>query len=375
MPRRRWARWLAPPLVIGAIALALSQLHAGAEAGGRKTAPPIGACAASPVVRDAAGKPRRDVGPGSWWTLGDRLDSHGSMTGRHLAVGHGGTTTFALDLPVESLASGPTGGVVVLAADDGQRSTLDLVSAEGSCSFEIGRSQDVIRGAILDPSNGSVLAHLVGRATRADLGTWRFGVPGSLGDPVFVAPAIGAALDGPAWVTDLRLDSTARFLAIQSCTDAGCLTRVFDLQTPAAPVVLGSAHPDQSGTGQGSMLGFANGSLLTWAACAGYPCQVLAWNLQTGVASTIFERADGAAVTRDGRFLVVSTDVTKGMTARVDLVRGGAVLLRGVQPGELPLAGGVTATSGVQLAADEVAIGARGATPHAFRPAAAEVIP
>ncbi|HYK94470.1 MAG TPA: hypothetical protein VE011_01190 [Candidatus Dormibacteraeota bacterium] len=372
----RWARWLGPPIVIGAVALVLSQLHAGADAGGRTTPPPVGACAASPLPTDAAGRPRPDVGPGSWWTLGERLDAHGAMAGRHLAVGRGGATTFAMDLPIESIASGPVGGVVILATDGEQRSEIRLVSVAGACSWLVDTTGDVVRGAILDPLDGSVLAHLVSRATRADLGTWRFGGQGAaaIDAPQLVAPALDAGLlEGPAWVTDLRLDSTSRLLAVQSCTDSGCLTRIFDLQARATtPAILRGAAADVA---QGAMLGFANGKLLTWAACPGYPCAIQAWDLATGTSSIILDRADGAAVTRDGRFLVASSDSRAGRTLRLDLISGKTVLAKGVRAGERLLASGVAATSGVQLGVDEVAIGAPGATPHSFRPVAAEVIP
>jgi hypothetical protein len=123
------------------------------------------------------------------------------------------------------------------------------------------------------------------------------------------------------------------------------------------------------------MLGFANGKLLTWAACQGYPCAVQAWDLATAAGSVVIERADGAALTRDGRFLVASTDGRAGRTLRLDLISGKAALVRGVRAGEQLLSSGVAATSGVQLNADEVAIGAPGAAPHSFRLIAAEVIP
>jgi hypothetical protein len=373
---RRWARWLGPPIVLGAVALAMSQFHAGAEAGGRTTPPPAGACAASPIVMDAAGRPQRDVGPGSWWTLAERLDGHGVMAGRRLTVGRGGAATFALDVPVETVASGPVGGVVVVATDDDQRSTIRLVSGEGKCSWTVGENPDVVRGAVLDPLDGSVLAHLVSRATRADLGTWRFASsgPASVADPVLVAPALDAGqLDGPAWVTDLRLDSTGRLLAVQSCTDTGCLTRIVDLQAAAMqPVMLRGARTSEA---QGPMLGFANGKLLTWAACPGYPCAIQAWDVATGTSSVVLDRADGAAITRDGRFLVASTNSATGRALRLDLIGGARALIRGLRAGELLLSPGVTAASGVQLAPDEVGVGAPGGAPRSFRPAAAEVIP
>jgi hypothetical protein len=373
-----WTRWLGPPIAIGVVALTLSQLHPGAEAGGRTTPASPGACAASPIVTDAAGKPRHGAGLGSWWKLGEHLDGNGELAGRQLAVGRGGATTMLLDLPVESVASGPIDGSVVVATDDGRRSELRLVSVTSSCSWLVDSTEDVVRGAILDPSDGSVIAHLVSRATRSDLGTWRFGAPGALTKPARIATALDAnALDGPAWITDLRLDPSGGVLAVQSCTDTGCLTRVFDLTHAAEkPVVVAGGRAGQHGpAAQGPMLGLTGGRLVTWAACSGFPCRVVAWNLATGTSSTLIDSASAAAMTADGRFLLATTDAASGRTLRLEIGTGALALVKGIGAGEQLLPGGVAATSGLEVADDEVAIAASGANPRPFRPAAAEVIP
>jgi hypothetical protein len=367
MSRGRWALWLGPPIAVLAIGLVLSRFQPGAEAGGRSTAPPTGDCAVSPVATDAAGTVQTDVGSGAWWRLAEKLDEAGSMAGRELAVGRGGATGLALDLAVESTASGPVGGVVVVASDDGRRSTVRLVSAVAGCSWLVHQSQDVVRGAILDPSDGTVLGHLVERATRADLGTWRFGAPGALTKPVLVAPPLDAG-DKTIWVTDLRLDQVGGSLAVQSCGEASCLTRIFDLQVPGAAIATLEGE-------QGALIGLAGGRLVTWSACPNLPCSILTWDIATGARRQVIDAAQAAAVTADGRWLVATLDASAGRTLRYELGTGAHWLVRGVAAGELVLRAGAGATSGLQLKADEVGTTLPGAIPHPFRPAAAEVIP
>lgn len=369
MSGRRWSMWLGPPIALLAVALVLGRFEAGAEAGGRTTPPPVGTCAASPISADAVGRPRRDVGPQSWWKLSERLDGNGVMAGRQLAVGRGGSTSLMLDLAIETAASGPIGGVVVVATDDGRRSEIRLVSSLQACSWLVDRSEDVVRGAILDHGDGSVLAHLVDRETRADLGTWRFGARGALTEAAMVAPPLPlGSVDGPVWITDLRLDQAGRLLAVQSCTDTGCLTRLFDLRAPGR-------DPTTLSGGQGSLLGFAGGRVLTWSTCVGFPCGIQSWDIATAKATVVLDRADAAAVTADGRFVIASTDARAGHTLRIELATGARALIKGVTADELLLPVGVAATSGLQVGADEIAVAAPGANPRSFRPAAAEVIP
>jgi len=368
MSRRRWSLWLGPPIVVVAVGLILGRFQPGAEAGGRSTAPPAGACAASPVSTDAAGKVKKDAAAGSWWRIADKLDETGSMVGRQLAVGRDGATALTLDLAVESAASGPVGGVTVVASDDGRHSTVRLVSAVASCSWLVHESADVVRGAILDPNDGSVLAHLVERATRTDLGTWRFGAPGALTQPAQVAPALGGGPIGTIWATELRLDEAARSLAVQSCGERSCLTRIFDLRVSG--VLLQKLEGEQ-----GALVGFTGSRLVTWSACPNLPCPVESWDIATGARQVLVDAAQAAAVSADGRWLVATLDAQAGRTLRYDIATGAHRLVRGVAAGDLVLGTGAGSTSGLQLKADEVGITSTGAIPHSFRPAAAEVIP
>lgn len=371
MARRRWSIWLGLPVALVAIGLILSRFQAGAEAGGRKTAPPAGACAASPIATTGAGKPDREVGAGSWWRIADRQDEDGALAGRQLTVGRGGAATRTLDLRIESAASGPVGGVIVVTNDDGRRSEVMLAAAADGCAWLVDESQDVVRGAILDPADGSVLAHLVDRETRADLGTWRFGsggLPSDLAEPELVAPPPAIDALGPIWATDLRLDPAGTTLAVQSCGEERCQTRLFDLRAPdRAPVVVAGE--------QGRLIGFAGPRLVTWAACPLIPCAVVAWDPAPGEHRTILDRAEAAAVTPDGRYLVATFNSQRGRTMRIELATGVRAILGGLAADEAPLSSDLAATSGLQVALDEVAIGSPGANPRPFRPSAAEVVP
>ena len=367
MSRRRWTIWLGPPIALVAIALALSRFQPGAEAGGG-SARPVGACSSSPLEKDGHGKPNLGAGQGTWWALSGRLDANGALAGRQLALGRGGATNLTLELAPDTLASGPVGGIVALTTDDGRQAQVRLLSVEKGCSFVAAETAEVARGAILDQADGSVIAHLVDRETRADLGTWRYAADGS-SDPELVAPALEPdPARGPTWTTDLRLDDSGFLLAVQSCTDDGCLTRVFDLRKGLVPVA--SLEGDQ-----GSLIGITSDSLITWAKCFGFPCAVEQWSLLSGDAIAIVARAESAAVSANGRFLVAVTDSSRNGFIRLDLESGDVKGIRGVNRNERFVGGGVLALQGVQVRADEVGLAADGTIPRPFSPAGAEVLP
>lgn len=367
MTKRRWTIWLGPPLALLAIAAVLSQFQAGAEAGGRPTVAPPGACAAIPLERGLGGKPNREAGQGTWWTLSERLDGNGALAGRRLALGRGGATSLAVDLPFDTLASGPVAGVVVITTDDGRRSQVRIVSEARACSFLVRETTELARGAILDPNDGSVLVHLVDREARADLGTWRYAGDGT-GEPELVAPPLEPdARRGPNWTTDLRLDAGGTLLAVQSCTDEGCLTRLFDLTGGSAPI----ARVDGM---QGPLIGLADGRLITWALCFGFPCSVVSWDVATGARTTIVQQAESAALTADGRFVVAVGNSSRGSYIGVELATGRSAPLRGVNATERLAAGGVVGAAGLQVRPGEVPLVAPGAIPRPFSPAA-EVVP
>jgi hypothetical protein len=365
MSGRRWKLWLGPPIAVMAIALALSRWQAGAEAGGRVTPRPAGVCAgATPVAAGA------EASNGTWWKLSDRLDGAGTLVGRTLFAGSGKTTKLALELDAESMASGPVGGLVVVSSDDGRFSEIRIVAAAEGCSWLIHRGEAVVRSALLDRATGSILAHLLQRETRADLGTWRIsGMDPDAAPGLVLGPLQGQADLGPIWATELRLDATGRTLAVQSCSDLGCVTRVVALAgTGKAPVLM-------AGADQGSIVGFAGRRLVTWALCAGLPCALQAWDPGTGGHDTLVVRAEGAGLTADGRYLLAVVDTSTGRALRVDLAGSVAKRVGGILAGDVPLRSGVGASAGIEVRSDELALGSLTTDAHPFNPGRAAVIP
>jgi hypothetical protein len=368
MSGRRWKLWLGPPVALLAIAVVFSRFQAGAEAGGRTTPRPAGVCASAAPPKGAL-----QLARGTWWRLEDRLDGNGALVGRTLFAGMAAATRVTLELGSESMASGPVGGLVVVATDDGRFSEVRLVSAAEGCSWLVHRGEDVVRSAILDPSNGSVFAHLVTRETRSDLGTWRMsGMAPDAKRERIVAPLAQQPDLGPVWATELRLDAGAANLAVQSCSDQGCLIRVASLGAVGVPVVV-------RGPEQGAIVGFAGTRLVTWTRCAGLPCSVLAWNPATNGHELLIDTVAAAALTANGRYLVAVTDPASGRAFRVDVGGAGgarvAQRVEGVAAGDLPLAAGIGAYAGLEVGPDEVAIAAPGAGARPFNAASAPVAP
>jgi hypothetical protein len=255
--------------------------------------------------------------------------------------------------------------VVVVTADDGRSSALQLVWVAATCRTTIYTTDAVIRRAILDPADGSVLFHVVSRLDRADLGVWRLASGQALATRV-VEPLPAAFGAGPVWGTDLRLDPAATLLAVQSCLDRGCLTRVVDLGNPALPAIV------VRGQRQGPLLGFAGDRLVTWAACDGFPCAVLAWDLASATATDLVASASAAAMTGDGRLLVaIGGDGSSDGAVVVDLATGGSRTLHGLTSGDRPIAAAGLTAMGLEVQPDQVVVSPRAGDPHAIQPTAA----
>jgi hypothetical protein len=366
MSRRRWSIWLGPPIAVAIVAVALIRLQAGAEAGGKATPVAAGSCSESPLAQDADGKVSRGGADGAWWRLAERLDANGFMVGRALVLGQRGAVRLTLELKNETLASGPVGGLVALTTDDGSASEIRLVSIAKACSWTVHRTSDLLRGAFLDPADGSVIAHVLNRSTREDLGTWRYSTTAAT--PALVLAALPQAALGRVFSTDYRLDAEGRRLAVQSCSDTACVTRIVDLVDASKPLITIDGA-------QGQVVGFAGGRLVTWAQCVGLPCGIVAWDVAARTSTEIVDRAESAAVTDDGEFLLAVKDSIRNRTIRVAADRGGEVAVRGVARDEQVLAGGVTGFAGYEGGPDEVGLAIPNGTPRAFRPSAAEVFP
>jgi hypothetical protein len=318
---------------------------AAASQGGDRAA--IGTCAARPPTG-----PGVAARSGTFFRLEPRLDAAGALIGQRLTVGRSGVGSGTADLGPGSAATGPTQGIVTMVDDDGATSHVDLVAAAGHCAITVYTSTDVVRRAILDPADGSVLLHLVARADRSDLGVWQVG-PGETSARRMVEPLPAVLGLGRVWATDLRLDATGQHLAVQSCLDLQCLTRIVDLgSSTSTPRVI-------RGSEQGPMIGFSGGLLVTWAACDGFPCPVLAWDPAGGTAArTLIGDASAAALTGDARLLVVTESNEDGeRTLALDPASLASATLHGLHDGERPLGSAAAQSQGVEIDASGVAVG------------------
>jgi hypothetical protein len=244
----------------------------------------------------------------------------------------------------------------VVASDDGSSSLVQLLSLRDGCLWVAARSEAIVRRAIA--TRDGIVAHLVERASRRDLGIWLYARDASPGtaptrilDPVADPLLLAAAIDR-VWTTDLRLATDGRRLAIQSCGERHCLTRIVDPAAQAAPVVVTDER-------QGGLIGLGPDGLLTWEACDGLPCAVLLappW----GGARTVAESVAAAALSAAGRLVVTIVDGEGERNVGIDLRTGDRATMPGGAPGLRPIAGGPSATSGLEVAPDEVAVGADG---------------
>ena len=362
MSRRRWIVLLGPPLLIAVAAVPVLSGRIPLRAGATPLLPPRLIAACLPAATSAPDGGPVAV-PGAWWQTEPSLDAAGSLGGWTLRVGAPGVRDAALALPAASTVTGPIAGRVVVAseADTGETgSVVRIVDAIQGCATEIDLEGRIARRAVADPTGDGVLAHLLEPGSRRDLGVWRIGADGRIAErvlePLPDALREAAGMDR-VWATDLRLDATGRQLAVQSCNPDACVTRIADLVTGDLAVL--------AAEGQGSIVGFSDQQLVTWAACHGLPCPVLAWSFIDGSNRTLALDATGAALTADGRQVVV---VRAGRgndreLAAID-VRSGAA--RSLGPGgadAVPLSGGAGAVAGLEIAGAGVAIGNAGRVP------------
>lgn len=355
MSRRLWL-WLGAGSVVLAAAGALVTFYGGQGTTAQASATP------DPVCRS---QPRVDLGEPSahtWWRLADRIDAGGSLVGRRLEVGIGGSTTLALVLDRESMASGPVGGVVTVASDDGASSAVLLVDVAAGCWWRAHTSQDVVRSAHIEVTGDRLLEHVIQRRDRADSGIWRIGF-GQVSNGVLVMePFVPRAAMGPVASTEVRLDPSGGMLAVQSCSDAACLTRIQPFDDPLAPpLTIEDPH-------QGEVIAFIGNALITWQWCLGLPCPIVAWNTETGAMTVLVENVVGAAVTGDGRTLVAVTDTETGRAFRVDLATGQSELIIGIHPNEVPISEQVSGSVGLEVGPSEIALASDTGALRAFAP-------
>jgi hypothetical protein len=223
---------------------------------------------------------------GTWYRLDPQLDAGGALAGQALSVGAAsGRGAATLGLARESFAAGPFDGTVLVGSDDGSASRLSLLDVPAGCGWDLGATADVVRRATLTPDRRAIVEMRVDRRTRADLGIWRRSLHG--GPAVRILAPIGAdARFGRTWSTEFVWQADGPGLAIQSCGEAACRTR---LLSPADGAVRLVADPTL-----GELVGWAGDRLIVRGACRGRPCPLVSVRTVDG-RPTLLDPAAGDA--------------------------------------------------------------------------------
>ena len=300
MLETRWLRWIGTGVV--AVVAVASVTSVAVGAGPRHWTP--ASCAGDAGVRAAAARTAEpaslgDLAREAWLRLDPRLDRAGALAGQRLAVGlDGERSSRIMDLPPESFAAGPFGRIVLVGSDDGVASRLRAIDVAGQCSWDIAQETAVVRRATIDPSGTTIYEMRVDRATRADLGIWTRPLDGTRAAERFLEPIGADERFGPTFSTEFAWAHSGTALAVQSCGEVACRTRVVD---PEQGTLRALAEPDL-----GALVGLDGGRVVTYAACPGLPCPIVSTDLSTGARSVLADQAANAVLvaTPDGPRIV-----------------------------------------------------------------------
>lgn len=329
----RWLRWIGPGVIalVGIVSIA----SVTASAAQRPWTPR--ACSDAGNERAAAARAAGpatlgDVAREAWFRLDPRLDRAGALVGQRLAVGLDGERgSRILDLPPESFAAGPFGRIVLVGSDDGSTSRLSAIDVAGQCAWDVGETSDVVRRATIDSTGTTIHEMRVDRGSRVDLGIWSRPLEGSLPATPFLDPLGADGAFGPTFSTELSWDLGGTRLVIQSCGEVACRTRVVEPDGQTVGLV---TEPDL-----GRLVGLADDSLVTYAACPGFPCRVVSTNLATGARSDLAGDAAIAVLvaTPDGARLVHEVFAGGGIALRSMALDGSSATDLGPLPVDLRL--------------------------------------
>lgn len=312
MVRSAWLRRAGPGIVaLGAVGM-LTSTTLGAR--DRPWVPPE--CFGDAPLHDIQARAARSsglvkAGEAPWFRLDPVLDATGTLVGQRMVVGRvDGVGERSLALAPESFAAGPFGAIVLAGTDDGSGSRLLAVDVVAGCATVLDTSNDVIRRATISPDGRSVFEFRVDRRSRTDLGIWRTHLDRDGTANPFI-PAIGAdGRFGQTWSTEFLWTVDGTELAIQSCGEAACRTRVVD---PATGALHQLDEPDL-----GPAVGLADGRLVSYLDCRGLPCPIVAVDLSSGARRTLAPDAGPAVViaTDDGARLVHERGAGPGAVLR-----------------------------------------------------------
>ena len=308
----RWLRWVGPGVIaLGALgSFATSTLGAGQ----RPWIPRP--CSGGALDRTAAaGLPGPvallDLGSQTWFRMDPMIDDAGTLQGQQVSLGLDGVRAVrTMELPPESFTSGPFGRTVLIGSDDGSVSRLQAVDPSAGCAWALAEEGMVIRRATIDPAGEVVYEARVDRVTRADLGVWSRPLDG-----VGPARSVLPPLDpddrfGRTFSTEFAWALDGRGLAVQSCGEVACRTRIIGFDGRPDREL---AEPDL-----GLLAGFDGDRMVTYAACRGLPCPIVATDLTTGVRQILSADAGLAVVvaTSDGPRLVHEAADAAGLRLR-----------------------------------------------------------
>ena len=156
-------------------------------------------------------------------------------------------------------------------------------TSTGGCSWVVGSERDVIRRATIDRSGTAIYEMRVDRATRADLGIWRRPVDGSAAPVRILDPIAPDARFGRTFSTEFAWDLAGDRLAVQSCGEFACRTRLLDPRGGTAQML---DEPDL-----GLLVGVDGDSIVTYADCHGLPCPIVSTDITTGERRTLADAA------------------------------------------------------------------------------------
>jgi hypothetical protein len=230
---------------------------------------------------------------GGWFQL-DPLIEAGERRGQRLSVGIAdGDAPRVVALDPESFASGPVGDRLLVGTDDGTASSLALVDLRLDCRREVATSGDVIRRATLTPDGEAIYEFRVDRVTRADLGVWRRDLrrPGS--PSRVLAPIPADPRFGRTWATEFTWSVDGQRLAVQSCGEVACRTRILDPLTGRTQIV--------NDPGLGPIVGLTRDGVVMHSACRGLPCPLVSVGLLDGARVVLDSSAGHAALAVDAQ--------------------------------------------------------------------------
>jgi hypothetical protein len=312
----------------------------------------LAACRPEPA---AAAASKASLAGAAWYRLDPVLGDAGQLDGQRLIMGRVGRRgAFELPLGVESFASGPDRGRILVGNDDGRRSTLRILDVGKRCAAVVHAGPDLIRRAVFDPSGNGVVEFRLDRSSRRDLGVWSRPLDGTklrrLLEPLAPNSRIGRV-----FATELSWSADGQRLLVTSCGETFCLARILD-RSSGEVITLDDQRV-------GEAIGLVGDELVAYGGCPWLPCEIVAMNLKTGRIRDLAAVAGLAAVyVTDGGAVVAFEDFELRGTLRVVGLDGMALRTLPLELGLRLVPAADRALAGIELPAGVIAL-AEGSRP------------